>query len=95
MRKRGITWAIDEHNNACFVVKDRGGQVLAYVYFEDEPGWRSAANLLTLWMGEFVKRFRGIEKQALRKLDMLHTARGLDDLRAPPASRLEAYMSRF
>jgi toxin HigB-1 len=43
-----------------------------------------------LWMGEFVKRFSGIEKQALRKLDMLHTARGLNDLRAPPANRLEA-----
>ena len=41
-------------------------------------------------MGEFVKRFSGIEKQALRKLDMLHTARGLNDLRAPPANRLEA-----
>ena len=35
-----------------------------------------------LWMGEFVKRFSGIEKQALRKLDMLHTAQQLNDLRA-------------
>jgi proteic killer suppression protein len=43
-----------------------------------------------LWTGAFVKRFSGIEKQALRKLDMLHTARGLDDLRAPPANWLEA-----
>jgi proteic killer suppression protein len=43
-----------------------------------------------LWMGEFVKRFSGIEKHALRKLDMLHTARDLYDLRAPPANRLEA-----
>ena len=41
-------------------------------------------------MGEFVKRFSGIEKQALRKLDMLHTAQQLNDLRAPPANRLEA-----
>ena len=41
-------------------------------------------------MGEFVKRFSGIEKQALRKLDMLHTARGLHDLRVSPANRLEA-----
>jgi len=41
-------------------------------------------------MGVFVKRFGGIEKQALRKLDMLHHARKLGDLRAPPANRLEA-----
>jgi addiction module HigA family antidote len=42
-----------------------------------------------LWMGAFVKRFSGIERQALRKLDMLHSARELNDLRAPPANRLE------
>jgi hypothetical protein len=28
-------------------VKDSGGQKLAYVYYEDEPGRRSAAKLLT------------------------------------------------
>src|SRR5579864_3167690 len=44
----------------------------------------------SLWMGEFVKRFSGIERQALRKLDMLHQARDLNDLRSPPANRLEA-----
>jgi hypothetical protein len=36
-----------EDNSACFIVKDRGGQALAYVYYEDEPGRRAAANLLT------------------------------------------------
>ena len=41
-------------------------------------------------MGEFVKQFSGIERQAARKLDMLHTANTLNDLRAPPANRLEA-----
>jgi proteic killer suppression protein len=43
-----------------------------------------------LWLGEFVKAFSGIEKQARRKPDMLHHARDLGDLRAPPANRLEA-----
>jgi proteic killer suppression protein len=43
-----------------------------------------------LWSGAFVRRFNGVEKQAARKLDMLHHARDLGDLRAPPANRLEA-----
>jgi hypothetical protein len=32
---------------ACFVVRDHNGQQLAYVHFEDEPGRRSAAELLS------------------------------------------------
>jgi proteic killer suppression protein len=43
-----------------------------------------------LWLGEFVKQFSAIQKQAIRKLDMLNAARHLDDLRSPPANRLEA-----
>ena len=29
---------IEEHNNACFIVRDATGQALGYFYFEDEPG---------------------------------------------------------
>ena len=39
-------WSVEEQD-ACYVVRDRDGQALAYVYFEDEPGRRSAAKLLT------------------------------------------------
>ena len=40
-------WTIEESNDACFIVRDRSGQALGYFYFEEEPGRRSAANLLT------------------------------------------------
>jgi hypothetical protein len=39
-------WSVEEQS-ACFVVRDHNGQQLAYVYFEDEPGRRSAAKLLS------------------------------------------------
>ncbi len=40
-------WSMEEANNACFIVRDHTGQALGYFYFEDEPGRRSAAKLLT------------------------------------------------
>ena len=36
-----------EDNGSCFIVKDKNGQAFAYVYYEEEPGRRSAARLLT------------------------------------------------
>ena len=37
----------------------------------------------------YSKRFAGIQRAALRKLLMLDAAGSLDDLRVPPANRLE------
>ena len=39
-------WSIEELAE-CFIVRDANGQALGYYYFEDEPGRRSAAKLLT------------------------------------------------
>jgi hypothetical protein len=38
-------WAVEDHNDVCFIVKDRTRYALAYVYYEEESGRRSAANL--------------------------------------------------
>ena len=35
------------------------------------------------------KKFRAIQQQARRKLEMIHAAAKLDDLRNPPGNRLE------
>jgi hypothetical protein len=39
-------WSV-EKLDACFVVTDKAGQKLTYVYFEDQAGRRSAAKMLT------------------------------------------------
>jgi len=39
-------WSVEDIG-AAFVVKDSGGQKLAYVYYEEEPGRRSSAKPLT------------------------------------------------
>jgi hypothetical protein len=50
-------WDVEEYNDACFIVRDDNGQALAYVYFEDEPGRRSAAKLLSKDEARRIARF--------------------------------------
>ena len=44
-------WSVEDPDpkieRQCFIVRDHNGQALAYVYFEDEPGRRSVAHLMT------------------------------------------------
>ena len=42
-----LPWLIEEHNQACFIVKDRSGQALGSFYFEGEVARRATAKLLT------------------------------------------------
>jgi hypothetical protein len=39
-------WSIEELD-ACFIAKDNSGRKLGHFYYEDEPGGRSAAKMLT------------------------------------------------
>jgi hypothetical protein len=39
-------WSIED-TGAAFVVKDASGQKLGYFYYEEEPGRRSTAKMLT------------------------------------------------
>ena len=45
-RRFPLPWSVEDIGVA-FKICDSGGQRLAYVYFEEEPGRRSAAKLLT------------------------------------------------
>jgi toxin HigB-1 len=42
-----------------------------------------------LFADQVVKEFRSIARRAKRKLEALHAAARLEDLRAPPSNRLE------
>jgi len=47
-QRRFRTPRVVEDLAGCFVVKARGGQELAYIYYEDDPRRRSIVKLLSL-----------------------------------------------
>ena len=40
-------WDIEEYDRSCYIVRENNGQALAYCYYEQKPGRRAAARLLT------------------------------------------------
>jgi len=46
VRRFPAPWSVEDIDPA-FVLKDGSGQKVAYVYYEEEPGRRSATKLLT------------------------------------------------
>ena len=53
-------WSIAEYNDACFIVRDHNGQALAYVYFENEPGRRTAAKTADCGSTQIVTNHRPV-----------------------------------
>jgi len=45
-RRFPAPWSAELTPN-CFIVRDANGQALSYIYYESEPGRRSAAKLLS------------------------------------------------
>jgi hypothetical protein len=69
-------WSLDELD-ACFVVTDSTRQKLAYVYFEDDPGRRSASCSAAM-------RHYGLQVRFARLLELVDWTHG----RAPQGDRL-------
>ena len=70
-RRIPVPWTVEDHNDACFIVKDANGVAIAYLYYEEEPGRRTAANLLTKEEARRIRYRRAtrtVEKAIAREL---------------------------
>lgn len=78
----------------------KNNNVTRYVFLDSDNAPRYYRSLIrsfkdrhseAIWNRQFTKRLsRNVAKLAYRKLAMIHAAGALDDLRVPPANRLEA-----
>jgi hypothetical protein len=53
-------WTIEDKNDACFIVRDHCRHALAYVYYENEPGRRTAANTADCGSTQIVTNHRPV-----------------------------------
>src|SRR5262249_52395753 len=82
-------WSAEVTPN-CFIVRDANGQQLAYVYYESEPGWRSAAKLLT----KDEARRVAVNIAKLPELSGGHTARSQSAIQCLPVKVRQAETNR-
>jgi hypothetical protein len=79
-------WSVDEADpeldRRCFIVRDANGQALSYAYFDDEPGRRAAAKLLTRELAfiEVVASGRGAKLRAQTGSVCGHAAVDVEDM---------------
>jgi hypothetical protein len=66
-------WTVDEPDmklgQDCYIVRDANGHALAYVYFDDEPGRRSAAHLMTREEARRIAASSGPARGILRRIE--------------------------
>jgi hypothetical protein len=60
----------------CYIVRDHNGQALACVYFEDEPGRRSTAHLMTRDEARRVAASAKLVIHLVVRLNQMHPLQG-------------------
>src|SRR5262249_57091350 len=81
-RRSPPPWSAEVTPN-CFIVRDANGQQLAYVYYECEPGRRSAAKLLSEDEARRIERTGWFLRPRLRKPKQQARAAARQYVRAP------------